>query len=254
LKYTGIYTILILFGIMLAGGIFGKSEVRKHIPHRIMDSIVAVERSSGVVIHSEKEYSLVLTAYHVIAKKVDECGVVRDPDNPISVSFVYFVINADESVEVVLEDLLIDNVIVKAEDDLALIKILTSLKIAYQPIAMKDPRLGEDVYLGGNPNQNYRVITKGIVSSKDRYIYGRGWMWQLSGGTVYGISGGGAFNMDGELIGVARAVDVLPKNICIHGECMSIPIEYIGYFAPRSKVKEFLFSTEFCGDFEYLER
>lgn len=146
-------------------------------------------------------------------------------------------------------------------NDLAILKADIEVKLNYSKIVTQNIKIGEEVYIAGNPNYNYRSIVKGIVSNKSRYTIGNSSMWQMSGGITSGSSGGGAFTMDGELIALAKSIDARQTDFCSNVEysdtdvlnCVIETIPYIGYFIPPKVIKKFLLSTKFKDKFDYLK-
>jgi S1-C subfamily serine protease len=233
-------------------------------PERILDTIVSVNGSSGVIVHSDTKNFLVLTAYHNIERLVDFEGNLIDKDKPVLIGFKY-VVELDDRVAATTLHYEASELYVDIENDLALLAVNNGIYFNYAKILDREVDIAEEVYIASNPNShNYRSITKGIISSKNRSILDKV-LIQASGGLIYGSSGGGLFTENGRLIGIARAVDLYNTGFCeskiIHqGEiqiqytrCFKNPISYIGYFIPTEKIKQFLQSTKFKNNFEYLK-
>jgi hypothetical protein len=208
---------------------------QRHDPiPNIIDSVAIVQGSSGIVVYSDADFSLVLTAFHVIAE-----------DDRYSVSFLFLNGGPTRMFEAYVDD-------VDFENDLALLRFKPGFKLPHSTIAPRDPKLGDDVWIAGNPNYNYRSLKKGIVSSKDRTL-----TWELSGGVIFGRSGGGAFNMDGELIGIAHSVDAYtPPGACkIKAKCWAVALTDFGFFTPPHAIRTFLTDGIYgdAGFFDYIK-
>ena len=228
-------------------------------PEKMLDTIVRVNDSSGVIVYSNYEHTLVLTDYHVVWSMVDEEGNYKGNEKP-KVSFTFVYKGEDKKYHTTTiyyecKEIYIDKLV-----DLAILRINVGTKLNYSELSTQDLRVGEDVYIAGNPNGNYRTIVKGIVSSKDRYTDGTP-LLQISGGVTYGTSGGGAFTTDGKVIGLARYVDLRDTGFCstikfgdieFH-DCYTETIPYMGFFTPSEVIKDFLLSTEFKDKFDYLK-
>lgn len=221
------------------------------IPEKIIETIVLVNNASGIVIHSDSEKSLVLTSKHVVDEK-DEAKV----------EFVYFYKNMESEVETFISN----KIEIDEESDLAIVEIDPGRVLFFSQISKTEPVLGDDVWVASNPNQSYRSLKKGIISSKERkitsYIAENNYMWEVSGGVIFGSSGGGIFNTDGNLVAVVSGVDVYMSNQCydvfdaklewVGMHCVHIAIPYIGFVEPLSDIKDFLLKSSFKDHFEYL--
>lgn len=249
-------SISLFVAVFVALFVYSNKTVKtKSVPQKILDSIVKVETATGVVVSSNSEYSLVLTAYHVIAKKVEK-------GEPITVGIAIYEREYD-GWNVGWNNLEVIDKFYYLSKDLAILKVKTGGKILeHTHIAKTFPGIGDDVFIAGNPNQNLQTILKSTVSSTQRYVRGT-FVWQLSGGTFPGVSGGGAFTMNGELFAVARAVDMYRTGFCAGDYnkeeewttyCLSLPLPYVGYFISPEEVFVFLsLSPYFDSDFGYLK-
>jgi len=86
--------------------------------------------------------------------------------------------------------------------DLALFRIYIHSN-DYVTIASKYPKVGDKVYIIGNPDYLTDILTTGIIvkKTKDSYL--------TSAPIYYGNSGGAVLNNKGELIGVIRGIAIL---------------------------------------------
>jgi S1-C subfamily serine protease len=221
-------------------------------PEEILDTIVMVNGSSGVIVHSDDENTFILTDYHIIWDMVDKDGNYKGDERP-RVSFV-FVYKGKDKYHTSIIYYNCKEVYVDKLTDLAILRIDIGVKLNYSKISTQNLEVGEDIYIAANPNGNYRTIVRGIVSSKDRHLHNTP-LIQISGGVMYGASGGGAFSTDGRLIGLARYIDLRNTGFCIDEfrGCYTEAIPYIGFFTPSEVIKDFLLSTEFKDKFDYLK-
>lgn len=95
-----------------------------------------------------------------------------------------------------------------AKTDLALIKVDASKSFPFVKFADRDPRVGDWVVAVGNPFGLGGTVTAGIVSARGRDIGSGPYddYIQIDAPINKGNSGGPAFNMDGEVIGVNTAI------------------------------------------------
>ena len=232
---------------------------QKTVPERMLESVVVVEQASGIVVYSDDELALILTAFHVIAEKVD---IENNKIGDIIVSYRYYV----ASEIVISEGYIVTAITINQAKDLALLKIEPKRRLDYRPIAkaIADPNLGDDIWIASNPLRNYRSLKKGMVSAvKDRFNRYEQPEWEIGGGVIFGASGGGVFNEDGELFGVISSVAMLrtdcweTEELDEKGEpqveCDFVPIPYVGFITPPTSIRQFLLESDFSKYFEYLQ-
>ncbi len=198
-------------------------------------SYVTSGAGSGVVIAQNNTYAYIVTNYHVISGA-----------SSISVT-------------------LTDKTVVEAEyldgdvgNDIAVLRIKTDKtfpKIVCG--SSKSLKVGEDVVAIGNPLGSLGgTVTEGIISALDRLITVDGItmsLIQTSAAVNPGNSGGGLFNMAGELIGIVNAKQAAEG---IEGLGFAIPIDNVydmivevietNYIHGRPSLG---ISTEYVGDF-----
>ena len=246
---------MILTLLALMFGTTTELEPRKpslNIPEQIAETIVFVNNSSGVVVYSDETSALVLTSNHVVDDEI-EAAACTGCDYGIKVKFLHLVgdifplKNWETYGAVYIET--------NPMTDLALILIKPNKLLYHASLSRKEPRLGDDVWVIGNPIKVYRSLKKGILSSKDRSSQ-TSRLWEVSGGIIYGSSGGGVFNMDGELIGTLRSIELYNSHQCYIAfggvDCVGFPITDIGYAVPRYLIREFLLNSSFGDYFNYL--
>jgi len=212
------------------------------VPEKIINTVVSVNGSSGVVVHSDEERTLVLTAFHVIRSQGSGSMVIETGyDEHARMRRVKF--------HPVLFTYGLSAM------DLAIIEIQPGHIMKYAKIAEVYPALGEDIYIAANPANRYRSLKKGIVSSKIRRVEDVQ-VWEVSGGLIFGSSGGGAFTDDGKLFGIASMVQPFNTNSCFgegnEQECVWIPIPYMGYVIPPKFVRMLLLLSPYAHHFSYL--
>jgi len=92
--------------------------------------------------------------------------------------------------------------------DLAVLKLKSKRTFKFAKLAEKDPRVGDWVVAVGNPFGLGGTVTTGIVSASGRDIGSGPYdnFLQIDASINKGNSGGPAFNLDGEVIGVNTAI------------------------------------------------
>jgi serine protease Do len=92
--------------------------------------------------------------------------------------------------------------------DLALIKIETDKTLPYVKFAGKEPRVGDWVMAVGNPFGLGGTVTTGIISARGRDIGSGPYddFLQIDASINRGNSGGPAFNLEGDVVGINTAI------------------------------------------------
>ena len=121
------------------------------------------------------------------------------------------VVDRAKTVQVTMDDGSVYDAKVVGSDsktDLALIKVNASKSFPFVKFADRDPRVGDWVVAVGNPFGLGGTVTAGIVSARGRDIGSGPYddYIQIDAPINKGNSGGPAFNMDGEVIGVNTAI------------------------------------------------
>jgi serine protease Do len=95
-----------------------------------------------------------------------------------------------------------------AKTDLALLKIKSDKTFQYVKFTSKEPRVGDWVLAVGNPFGLGGTVTTGIISARGRDIGSGPYddFLQIDAPINRGNSGGPAFNMDGEVVGINTAI------------------------------------------------
>lgn len=224
------------------------------VGERILNTIVRVEGSSGIIVYAEENRALVLTAYHTIDDKLRETAC-----SGCIYSFSVSIEEKQYKKPKKITKFEPTYVYFNSTLDIAIIEIKTKHKLEYAKISKYNARVGDEIYLGSNPNQLFRSLKKGIVSSTNRFL-GDDEIpaIEVDAGIIYGSSGGGVFTDEGELIGVIRSVRMLRTTDCyldfVVGrlKCIKYPLPFIGFATPVYITQAFVLSSPFSNDFSYL--
>lgn len=237
------------------------------VSEKMLNSTVIINDASGIVVYSDKNESLVLTAFHVIRDNIQDVDCSGEECIPeIYVKYILIdsiKINDDFYFPIIsIEAYKVKDYDFNKNMDIAILRIEPGKKLEYATIAVNSPLLGDDIFTASNPNHTYRSLKKGIISAVDyRYSTGNK-IWEISGGIIFGSSGGGAFNKNGELFGVIQSVRVLYDDYCAFGllkngsmgvRCIDIPITYMGYVSSHENTRKFLLDSFYSDRFNYLQ-
>lgn len=191
----------------------------------------AFNGGAGTVIKKTEKYMYILTCNHVVEDIIEinkqgykltaTIGYSKtDEYNKIAGMIAY-------KAEIIKYD---------EERDLALLKIFVlDDNLEAVSIAEKEPQLGDTVYSIGSPLGLLRTISKGILSHHEE-----GFNFS-DNTTTYGNSGGGLYNLKGELIGV-------PSNVYVYGNDRgeyTAPESSLGMSRDLRTIKEFLTGVEY---------
>lgn len=133
---------------------------------------------------------------------ISEDGLVVTNNHVVDGGAEYFVVTNDgeeREAELIGKD---------ARTDLALLKVKEKKKFTYVKFADKDSRVGEWVVAVGNPFGLGGTVTAGIISARGRDIGASRYndFIQIDAAVNKGNSGGPAFNLNGEVIGINTAI------------------------------------------------
>jgi S1-C subfamily serine protease len=183
---------------------------------------------SGTVIKKTDKAMYVLTCWHVIDNiiELEKIGV--------KLGAVVGYIKYNDSKEQIGK-MLYGAAIIKYDKDvdLALLKInFVDEYLQEIKLASEIPNKGDTLYSIGNPLNQAGTISKGILANyaKGQYIF--------DGVTTFGNSGGGLYNVDGELVGV-------PNQVFCYGKKETIPESSLGFAIDLSTIKKFLDGVEY---------
>jgi len=180
---------------------------------------------SGTVIGKTSDSMYILTCYHVVA------DIIEENNEKLQAFIGYSKYKMEGNKYVSKGQILYTADIIKAseEKDLAILKINYSddnLQIA--TISFIEPIKGDIIYTAGNPLGIERTVSKGIIANIfDEY-------YMTDGTITYGNSGGGLYNVRGELIGVPACVPGYNALFSI------IPESGLGMSINLKTVKEFI--------------
>ena len=159
---------------------------------------------TGFVVHSDRNYSWIVTAGHVVENCKDESiKAISYYDN---VSYSSFLYNFDST------------------NDLALLKIKTEFNLSLNPVvwALDNshfPKLGDDILVIGNPLGFRGTLTKGIISYLDHNII------QTDAALNPGNSGGPMLNNYGEALGIVVMKAMIDERQFAEGISFGIRVE-----------------------------
>lgn len=133
---------------------------------------------------------------------ISEDGLVVTNNHVVDGGAEYFVVTNDGKE---LEAELIGK---DARTDLALLQVKEKKKFTYVKFADQDSRVGEWVVAVGNPFGLGGTVTAGIISARGRDIGASRYndFIQIDAAVNKGNSGGPAFNLNGEVIGINTAI------------------------------------------------
>jgi len=150
---------------------------------------------SGTVIAKSKTRTYILTCNHVIE---DILNQTIEPQTGAIVGYNLFNIYGAIDGTVVYGASIIKS---NKEMDLALLRIeFVDPNMEVAKIAETEPVSGDIIYTVGNPFGMLKTVSKGILSNHQEMYYIH------DNTTTFGNSGGGLFNVNGELIGVPSQV------------------------------------------------
>lgn len=234
----------------------------------LVNTVISVNGSSGVIVGLDDNLAYVLTSFHVVEEYYDyDEKLDKYEVNDVIPVAMFFVPEFLEDASVLIRVYLAEGLDVDPESDLALLKVyIEDDSLKYAKIAINDPSIGDEIYTVSNANAtNYRSISKGMLSSKNKAVKDIGLsaiLWQITGGSIiYGSSGGGVFDEDKNLISIIRSVDLYVPPGCAERakkkkedikSCL-IAIPDIAYVIPLYRIKNFLLNSSAKDKFEYLQ-
>ncbi len=204
---------------------------------------VSIMCGSAIVYKMEEDFSYIVTNYHVVYSE----NANEDNGSKIASRIVGYLYGAEGSPYVTQEyvdgysvynygvyGIELEYVGGSPVHDIAVLKVSTDKLLAIND-SVKPVTLADDYYVGetaiaiGNPENEGISVTEGIVSVSDEFINlsvdgtVRAYRSIRIDTSIYGgSSGGGLFNVFGELIGITNAGDQTDENINY-----AIPIEIV---------------------------
>lgn len=168
---------------------------------------------SGTVILSGRAGSLILTAQHVVEAE----------GRLVEIGVPYLRSGHEGATKSRARVLLVDR-----DRDLALVRSDEPLAAPALPVAAAEPDLYEEIYMVAAPLGLAGTATPGLVTAK---LEREGTaLWEVTGLTLFGSSGGTVANARGELV----AVPVLVSS------WNGLPISQIGFAVPLASIHTFL--------------
>ena len=161
---------------------------------------------SGVVIAQSDEYAYIVTSYHVV-EGVNEVVVITTDGSEYKAEYL----DGDPTM------------------DIAMLRIMPDIQFPSITIGSSSVmKVGEEVVAIGNPlGELGGTVTNGIVSALDRHVEVDGTtmvLMQTNAAVNPGNSGGGLFNMAGELIGIVNAKE---SATGVEGLGFAVPIDRV---------------------------
>ena len=194
---------------------------------------------SGTIIKKTESYMLIISCYHVVADIIESNEIVKN----------YFIAytnikHFDKGLSYSFGSRIYEAKLLKydKDEDMILLKVevndnnLTSANIAYEY-----PKIGDVIYSIGNPLGLERTLSKGILSNIEDGFY------VSDNTTTFGNSGGGLFNVNGDLIGIPSRVS------CYNALFTMIPESGLGQSITLNRIKKFLEHTELDENIFYWE-
>jgi len=167
---------------------------------------------SGVIIAREKRAHFVLSAAHVYPP---DCGFLK-VEHPS-----YF---GGKDAHVIELD---------RDNDLMLLVFVADTELPITTIATIEPSVTAEVFLYGHGAPAYAFATKGIVSAKQSAWFDAPEMWVISSQVWFGCSGGGAYNKDGEFIGIVTRIRI-SRGVPLPWQCGLVPMKEVKIFLKKA--------------------
>ena len=107
------------------------------------------------------------------------------------------------------------------QQDLAVLRLKDAIVSPLEPASLNTVQNGDDIFTVGAPKSMAYTLTKGIVSNRERSLYGTSFI-QIDAAVNEGNSGGPLLNAQGQVIGVNTL-----KIIDSEGIALAIPIDRV---------------------------
>jgi S1-C subfamily serine protease len=226
MKKTAFLMVLIfsLFGCVKNDVLVPYSPTINERISNIYNSSVSITDGTGevfgagtIIWNRAGEKMIVLTAAHVVTSMQNKGLLIR-------ISLTH---------ESGYRPMIVKPMIVKKinkKTDLALLEGMDNQKIGGPMvlIASQPPKIGDRLTVIGAPMGDERTVTSGILS-KIQEFSGE-FYYRISAATFFGNSGGGAFNRNGELVGVAHAIQMVNFFIVVPGAAFFISLDNVKSF------------------------
>lgn len=188
--------------------------------------------------------TVILTAFHCAAARISTSTSINEDTSLDVVGTEIRYITHEEVTGIYEETTALHSCIVVATDsphDLALLKVTGLVpKHSFAEVSQTAPAIGSDVHIMGHPGGLYYSYIAGKVSAYHdhiKLIHKLGPFIQVSAPVYNGNSGGGAFDNEGRLIGIASFMPPMPSTGCFVSyvsinkflaDVVSIPISNTG--------------------------
>lgn len=203
--------LLLVLAACVPPGRAAPADVLRRVSASAVLVTTATGSGSGTVILQDEARSLVLTAQHVVGPGRSSVRVVAtSAEAPAALSVRSRVLLADP------------------ELDLALLETDAKLAVPALPLASEEPGLYDAVYMVGSPMGLTGTAWPGLLSAK--LARAGVSLWEITGFTFFGSSGGTLANARGELVGVPIVV----------ATWNGFPVPQIGFAVPLASVRSFL--------------
>jgi len=179
----------------------------------VTDGIGDVHGSGTIIRNRVGQKMLVLTAAHVVISMQEKQTLIR-------ISLAY---------ESGWKPMVVKKLDKKI--DLALLEGMEDQKFSgpEAPIALQSPKIGDKLTVIGAPMGDSFTVTEGILSNIQEFDGNT--YYRISAATFFGNSGGAAFNIKGEIVGVAHAIQMIGGIIVVPGAA---------FFTNLNDIKKFL--------------
>lgn len=181
---------------------------------------------SGTIIWSKKgEKMKILTAAHVVVDlrgKWLEMVLTTDYDKDFQIQASLAYSNKLKVLKVVKVD---------KEDDLAILEGVEDEVAdgAYVKVSNDFPNIGDPIWVIGSPLMEEGTLTTGVISNMNRADPQRK-LYRISAPIFFGNSGGGVFNANMELVGVANSIHIIVFMVTVPGAGYCVSLERIRKF------------------------
>lgn len=216
MRRGALFLVALLLSACCSGNVEGRHDEPSFIA-QAMAATVLIEtpsaRGSGTVVYSDRHSILVLTCAHVVADEVEGIEVSSPSLGKVAARVEKF----------------------DAERDLALLHASVTGRWDVMKLAHAVPRLYSRVYVAGSPLGDWGQVSEAFVTEYTQLpgseAAGKQHVYRITGSFVApGISGGTAFNHDGELVCV-------PSNGRVYGGEM---LTQYGYCVDLATIRDFL--------------
>lgn len=195
------------------------TESHASVIKRIKDSTVALvteDKNDGMKPYCSGVWvaeDVILTAHHCVNDKMVVLHVVHDDMEHTGVSFI---MDCDQ------------------DNDLVLLRVVTANTMPHPVVKIADSAWqGQRVHIMGHPAGLWWTYIEGLMSSyREKGFFNSHFptAYQISSATWFGNSGGGAFDDQGNLLGISSWISTLTPQL--------------SFYIPRTTIQEFLKKNE----------